>query len=63
MSYNYYLNQPMQTIERRLNMNIAKNPQLINSLKRGGDHSLIRKYIDIPVKIQLHRSFQIILPN
>ena len=48
MKYKYYLNQPKQLIERRLNMIIAKNPQLIRSLNRGCDHPLIRKYIHIP---------------
>ena len=48
MNYKYYLKQPMQMIERRLNMNFAKNPQLINLLKRGSGHLLIRKYIQIP---------------
>ena len=43
MNYKYYLNQSMQMIERRLNMVIAKNPQLIDSLNRGSDHPLIRK--------------------
>ena len=38
----------MQMIERRINMNIAKNPQLINSLSRGNDHPLVRKCIHIP---------------
>ena len=48
MNYKYYLNEPMQTIERRLNMNIAKNSQLINSLNRGSDHPLNRNYRPIP---------------
>ena len=47
MNYNYYLRQPMQKIERRLNMNDAKNPEIINSLNRGSDHLLIRKHIHI----------------
>ena len=51
MNYKYYLNQPMQMIERRLNLNIAKNPQLKNSLKSGNDHPLVRKYLDIPLNI------------
>ena len=38
----------MQMIERRLNMIIAENPQLKNSLKRSSDHLLIRKYSHIP---------------
>ena len=50
MDYKYYLKQPMQMIERRLNMIFAKNPKLINSLNRSNDHTLIRKYIHIPFK-------------
>ena len=34
MTYEYYINRPMQAIELKLNMIIAKNPQLINSLDR-----------------------------
>ena len=30
MTYVYYINQPMQAVELRINMVIAKNPQLIN---------------------------------
>ena len=30
-AYEYYINQPMSMCEIRINMNIAKNPQLINS--------------------------------
>ena len=41
MNYKYHLKQPMQMIERRLNLNLAKNPQLINSLNRSNDHPLI----------------------
>ena len=48
MNYKYYLKQPMQMVERRLNINIAKNPQLINSLNRSSDHPFVRKYINIP---------------
>ena len=47
MNYKYYLNQPMQMIERRLNMIFATNSQLIISLNRGSDHPLIRKNIQI----------------
>ena len=46
--YKYYLKQTMQRIERRLNMITAKNPQLIKSVNRGSDHSLISKHIHIP---------------
>ena len=48
MSYKHYINQPMPAVERRINMIIAKNPQLINSLDRNKNHPLIRKYSHIP---------------
>ena len=47
-NYKYNLNQPMQMIERRLKMNVAKNPPLINLLNRGNDHPLVRKNIKTP---------------
>ena len=47
MSYKHYINQPMPMLERRINMIIAKNPQLINSLDRNKNHPLIRKYSHI----------------
>ena len=31
MTYEHYLNQPMSMCERKINMNIARNPHLINS--------------------------------
>ena len=34
----------MHAIERQLNMVIAENPQLINSLDRNKNHPLITKY-------------------
>ena len=47
MSYKYYINHPMSMLERRINMIIAKNPQLINALDRTKKHPLIRKYSHI----------------
>ena len=44
MSYKYYINHPMSMLERRINMIIAKNPQLIKLLDRNKNHPLIRKY-------------------
>ena len=44
MKYEYYINQPMQANEVKLNMIIAKNPQLINTLDRNTNHPLIKKY-------------------
>ena len=51
MAYEYYKKLPMSMIERRINFNITKNPQLINSLDRNKNHPLIRKYSHIPIKI------------
>ena len=48
MTYKHYLNNPMQIIERRLNMITAKIQQLINSSNRSLCHPLIRKYSDVP---------------
>ena len=48
MTYKYYINLPMSMVERRVNINIAKNPELINSLGRSKNHPLIRKYSPVP---------------
>ena len=48
MTYEYYINQPMSMCERKINMNIAKNPQSINLLNRNKNHPVIRKYSHIP---------------
>ena len=42
MTYECYMNQPMQSIELRLNMVIARNPELINLLDRNEKHPLVR---------------------
>ena len=44
MTYKYYKNLPMSMVERRLNIYVAKNPELINSFDRTKNHPLIRKY-------------------
>ena len=38
MTYEHYVNQPMQSVDLRLNMIVAKNPQLINSLDQNKNH-------------------------
>ena len=48
MKNEHYMNQPMPSVERRINMVIAKNPQLINLFDRYKKHPLIRKYFHIP---------------
>ena len=49
MTYKYYMNQPMPAIELKLNINIAKNPQLINSLDcKEYPEPLFKKYSHIP---------------
>ena len=47
MIYENCMNQPMHMCERKINMEIAQNPQLINSLDRNKNHALIRKYSHI----------------
>ena len=49
MTYEIYLNQPMHMCERKIKMDIAKNPVLINSLDRNKNHSLTRKNSRIPI--------------
>ena len=56
MTYDIYFKHPVQTLELKLNMIVAKNPQLINSLNRSHIHPLIRKIL-----ILLNKSFQIFL--
>ena len=48
ITYREYLKLLMQAVERKINMCIAKKPQLINSLNRNKNHPLIRKYSYIP---------------
>ena len=48
MTYEYSINQPMSMCERKKNMDIARNPQLINSLDRNKHHPLIRKFLFLP---------------
>ena len=47
-TYEYYINQPMSMCERKMNMNIARNPQFVNSLDRNKNHPLLRKYSHTP---------------
>ena len=39
MTYEYYMNLPMSMVERRININFAKNPSLINSFDRNKELS------------------------
>ena len=48
MTYEYYINQPMQAYALKLNMIIDKNPSLLNALDRNKNHPLIRKFSHIP---------------
>ena len=38
----------MSMCERKINVNIARNPHLIKSLDRSKNHPLIRKFLLIP---------------
>ena len=48
MTYEHYTNQPMHMSERKINMIIAKNQQLINSLDQSKNRPLTRNYSHIP---------------
>ena len=43
MTYENYTKNLMHMVESRLNLNVAKNPSLINSFDRNKKHPLIRK--------------------
>ena len=47
MTLEFYKNMPMNMIERRINIIIAKNPSLIKSLDQTTNHRSIRKYSHI----------------
>ena len=48
MTYEHYIIQTMHMCERKINLNITKNPHLINSLARNKNHLRIKKYLHIP---------------
>ena len=50
MTFEHYINQPMQPGELKINMINAKNPRLTISPKRYINNSLIIKYFHISVK-------------
>ena len=43
MTNEYYMNQPMHSVELGKNMTSAKNPKMINSLDRNKNRPLKRK--------------------
>ena len=47
-TYGNYINQLMSMCERKITMNIVRNPHLMNSLDHNKNHPVIRKYIHIP---------------
>ena len=48
MTYELFIEQPMQMIELNLNIIIYENRHLINALDKVDNHPLIRKYSRIP---------------
>ena len=48
----HHINKPMQMVELNLTMFFAKKPQLINSLDRSINHTLIREYSNILLNVQ-----------
>ena len=52
MNQKFYIKQPREMIELKMNMIISENPNLINSLDKSCNRSLIRKNSKIPFIIQ-----------
>ena len=50
MNYKFYNCSPMSMLERRINMVIGKNPQLIKSLNIKENHPITRKYDNFTTK-------------
>ena len=48
LSYQYYIENAMHMVERRLSFIISRKPHLINALDRGVSHPLNRKCFHIP---------------
>ena len=48
MTYEHYIEQPMEIVELKLKMIIAKNLNLIIRLDQSINHPLIIKYSNIP---------------
>ena len=44
MTYYFFMNTPMSAVERKININLNKNPDLINIFDRTIDHPMIRKF-------------------
>ena len=44
MTYKQFTKQPMQAVESRLHVNIAKNPHLLTSSSRYINHHLIKNF-------------------
>ena len=53
MTYEHFIEQPMQMVEIKLEMILSKNPHLITSVDRIIIESLIRKYSKIPLFDQI----------
>ena len=47
-TYENYINNPRSMVERRININIAKNHKLVNLFDRNKNHALVRKDSHIP---------------
>ena len=47
----FYMNTPMSAAERKLNIKLHKNPDLINVFDRTIDHPMIRKFSFLPILV------------
>ena len=51
MTYFMYMNCPMSAVERKININLNKNPDLINTFDGAIDHPMIRRFSFIPIVV------------
>ena len=63
MTYKYYMNTPMSMLERRINMFIGKNPQLLKSLNIKENHCFMKtlNYIFSHMTEFFHNSYIFII--
>ena len=50
ITFENYINNPVNMVEMRININFAENPELINLIERNKNDPLVRKFSHISFK-------------
>ena len=61
MTHKNYMNSPMSMLETRINMIIAKNPQLLKSINIKKNHTITRKYDYLLLNKGIYQTLRILL--